>query len=132
MTFNKFDDGDTEGANVNIVDSDNPQNKTKVRANKDLATGDLVSSGGLQSSLTVGTTPVEVKVGSSRLTDRKSVTLFNDSNATLYWGYTDSVTVSSGSPILKNQLAAWAISEDVSVYVVAGSANNNTRITEGA
>lgn len=90
----------------------------------------LYEAGGVQAALTVGTSPVEVRVGATPLAGRKSVTLFNNSINTIYWGWTNSVTVSNGTPIFPQQTIAWAASDQRSVFVIAALAGNNTRITE--
>ena len=96
------------------------------------AVADVLNIEGTQGTLTVGTTAVEVKVGVNKLTGRKTVTLFNNSNSTIYWGYTNVVTTSNGTPIFKNQTIIWNVGDSLSIYVIAGNANNNTRITEGS
>lgn len=96
------------------------------------AVADVLNESGTQAALVVGTTPVEVKVSSTRLVNRKLVTLFNNSNAVLYWGYDNTVTTSSGVPIQKSQYVEWTVGDGLSIFVVAGSAGNNTRITEAA
>lgn len=91
---------------------------------------DALNAGGTQGALTVGTTAVAVQVGGSPLTNRKLVTLHNNSSATLYWGYTSGVTTSTGTPIFKNQVMWWAAKSVATIYVIAGSAGNNGRVTE--
>lgn len=120
----KIAGADSSGSETTFVDA---------TANGDLQTADLINVGtGVQSSLTIGTTAVEVKVGVSRLSNRKLVTLYNNSNVTVYWGYSGSVTTSSGTPIFKNQFISWTVGDQQSIYVVAGSENNDSRITEAA
>ena len=96
------------------------------------AVADILNNNGPQGALTVGTTAIEVKVGVARLEGRKSITLYNNSNATIYWGYTSGVTTSTGTPIKKEQQVTWAVGDTQTIFVIAGSTNNNTRITEGA
>lgn len=92
----------------------------------------MPSSGGDQAALSVGTTAVEVKVGVSRLEGRKTVTLFNKSAATMYWGYKDTVTAATGTPIYADQFVSWQVTEDVSIFVIAETPGNDARITEVA
>lgn len=132
MSFNPFDDNNTEGTNVNIVDSTTPANKVKINANRELSSVDVFTTQGLQASLTVGTSAIELKVGANKLALRKSATLFNNSNSTIYWGYTNGVTTSNGTPIFKNQFVEWPVSDQVSIFLIAGSAGNNVRITEAS
>lgn len=93
---------------------------------------DIITGGGIQGALTVGTSAIEVKVSTSRLTNRKSLTLHNNSSVTIYWGYTNAVSTTTGTPIYANQIATWAISDTQAIFAIAGTASNNTRITEGA
>lgn len=86
----------------------------------------------LQGAVTVGTSAVEAKVGASKLENRKSLTVYNNSNSTIYWGYTSGVTTSTGTPIFKSQFYDWDIGDQQAVYLIAGSASNNVRVTEGA
>ena len=100
--------------------------------NDQSSVADVINEAGVSGVLTVGTDPVEIIVGASRLVNRKSVTLFNNSNSTLYWGYSPTVSISTGSPIFKQQLIEWTVGDFVAIYIVAGNANNDTRITEAA
>lgn len=107
---------------------------TPVRANSsgDMRVSDVSSGGGVEGALTVGTTAVEVKVGRSALSNRVLVTLFNNSNVTIYWGYTSGVTTTTGTPLFKSQERGWACTPGTTIYVIAGSTNNNCRVTERA
>ncbi len=115
---------DSSGAESNFVEAS---------ANGDLQTADLLRGPGVQGNLTVGTSAVELKVGASKLVDRKTCGLDNDSNSTLYWGYTNAVTTTTGRRIFKNQTdAEWDTSEGAEVWLIAGSAGNTIRINESA
>lgn len=121
---------------VKIAGADSSGNETtfvKATDSGDIQSADLVNVGtGVQSALTVGITSVEIKVGASPLANRKLLTLYNNSNVTIYWGYTSGVTVASGTPIFKSQFITWAVGDQQSIFVIAGAASNDTRITEGA
>jgi hypothetical protein len=97
-----------------------------------VATADVLDNGGVQGALTVGTSSVEVKVGANRHEGRKSVTLYNNSNTTIYWGFNNSVTTATGTPITKGQFIEWTVGENTPIWVIAGNANNNMRITEAS
>lgn len=103
-------------------------------ANGDLRVSDTLVGSGTEGAITVGTSAVEARVGGAALSNRKLLTVYNNSNSTIYWGYTNAVTTSSGTPIEKSQLASWDISDasGATVYLIAGSAGNNVRVTEGA
>jgi hypothetical protein len=119
---------------IKIVGADSAgveQTPVASSSSGELKTQDILNLGtGTQAALTVGTSAVEVKVGGSPLSNRKLVTLYNNSNTTIYWGFTSGVTTSTGTPIFKNQLYTWIAGSSQSIYVIAGSAGNNTRITE--
>lgn len=121
---------------VKIAGADSSGNETSfvnATSTGELCTSDIINTGtGVQSTLVVGTSAVEVKVGASNLVSRKNVTLFNSSNADIYWGYTNTVSISTGTIIFKNQFISWEVGDQQSIYVIAGSAANTTRITEGA
>lgn len=98
--------------------------------NDEGSVSDIVNTSGVYGSLTVGTSAIEVKVGSNRLAFRKSVTFLNNSNRVIYWGYNNSVTTSTGTPIEKGQMVTWSIGEDLAIWVIGEAANLNSRITE--
>jgi len=108
-------------------------NPAKVSDHQDLGTSDIINTAGVYGTLTVGTSPVEIKVGGSAQANRKLVTLDNTSNATLYWGYNNSISTSAyAGRIFKDQQAWWGVGPGVSIWVVAGSGGNSTHISEGA
>jgi len=120
---------------VRIVGSDSlgaEQTPVSSTSNGDLNIADISNNGGVEGAITVGTSATLAKVGASNLANRKTLTVFNNSNSTIYWGYTSGITTSTGTPIFKNQLAVWDVGPNTSVYLIAGSAGNNVRITENA
>ena len=100
-----------------------------VTINGDLDTTNTIGSGGLQANLAVGVAAVEVKVGASRLAIRKVVTIF-PFDADMFWGFSNTVTTSTGTPIFKNQLLVLNASDTCQIWVVCASAGKNARITE--
>lgn len=95
----------------------------------DSVVSDILDAGGVQSGITVGTSAVEVKVGASKLANRKLVTAQPKANG-VFWGYTSGVTTSSGTELFKDQVLAIAASETTEVWLIASTAGNNVRITE--
>lgn len=95
-----------------------------------VASADILNNGGTQAALIVGTTAVEVKVGAFRLEGRKTVTLYNNSNKTIYWGYNNTVTTSSGTPIQKKELVTWEAGDNQEIWIISDSSGNNVRVTE--
>jgi hypothetical protein len=90
---------------------------------------ETLSSGGLEAEITVGTTPVEVKVGVSKLAGRVLITA-QPVDADMWWGYTSGVTTATGTKIFKDQVARWAASDVTTVYLVASAAGKKARVTE--
>jgi hypothetical protein len=133
---------DSTGAEKTPVDSTiNGALHVNIRNNSGIEAGtttnpinslDILQGTGTQGALTVGITAVEIKVGASRFTGRKQVTLYNNSNETLYWGFTDAVTTATGTPIDRKEFITWTVSDNTPLWIIAGSAGNNTRITEAS
>lgn len=97
------------------------------------AVADVLNAGtGVQGAITVGALATEAKVGASPLTGRKCVTVHNNSNSTIYWGYTNAVTTSTGTPIFKDQQINFAVGDGQAIFLIAAGAGNNVRVTEGA
>lgn len=107
-------------------------NFAEVTVNADLQTADLLQGAGVQGTLTIGTTAVELKVGASVLANRKAAGLTNTSNNTIYWGYTNAVTTANGRPLQKNVDADWEISDSASIWLIAASAGNVIKVNESA
>lgn len=108
-------------------------NAVNSTSSGDLQTADIINVGtGVQGALTVSTTALEVKVGSFPLSERKLVTVYNNGTGTVFWGFTSSVTSTDGTPILKNQNAAWSVGDNQAIYLISASGSNNVRITESA
>jgi len=108
------------------------QTPIQSNANGKIHTSDLSDNGGVEGVLTVGTTAVELKVGATALANRVSVTISNTSTAVLYWGRTAGVTTATGTPIYKKQFIDFPFGPNSPVYVIAGTAANDVRVTEGA
>jgi hypothetical protein len=116
---------------VKIVGSDSlgeELSPVKSTNSGDLNVSDQIRSGGVEAGITVTTTSIELKVGGSRLTNRKLVTALP--SGTIYWGYNSTVTASTGTPIFNNQLYAWAANDTCEIWLITTGANKNVRITE--
>lgn len=117
------------GANTSGTES----NYAKVSANQDLGIADSIDSGlSINGVMTVGTTPVEAKVGGTTLENRKLLIVNNSSANTIYWGFTNTVTTVNGMPLLKGQEINWSIGSVQKIYLIAATAGNIIRSAEGA
>lgn len=96
----------------------------------DLRTADIVNTSGQYRAQSVTTTAAEALGAATILANRKSVTI-TPTNGTIYWGYSNAVTTSSGTPIFKNQCMSFAVGANVHVYVISAS-TVDCRISEGS
>jgi hypothetical protein len=101
-------------------------------SNGELQVSDISNNGGTQGAITVGTSAIQAMVGVSPLANRKTLTVFNNSNNDIYFGYTNTVTAVSGTPIFKNQFAEFSVGPLTQVWLISGATGNNVRITENA
>jgi hypothetical protein len=99
-------------------------------AGTELRVAQISNGSGVQGALTVGTTAVLVSVSGTNQAGRISATLYNNSVVQMFWGYTNAVTTSSGTPIQPGQSVQWDVGPATSVFVIAGTAGNNARVTE--
>lgn len=93
---------------------------------------DIVNTSGTNGAISVSTTAVAVRVGGSNLTARKNLTALNNGTATIYWGYSNAVTTSNGTPLMRNQFAAWDAGPSITVYLIAASGTHDVRVSEAA
>lgn len=82
-------------------------------------------------TLSVTTSPSEVKVGASVLSERKVITI-QPTDGVVYFGYSNTVTSSTGTKIFKGQVYPLEAGEALPVWVVSASGTVNVRITEVA
>lgn len=104
----------------------------KVSANLDAGVSDISNAGGVQAGISVTTTATEARAGGSALANRKNLTIYNNSSADMFWGYTSGVTVSTGTPLVKQSLISLNVGPNTLVYLIVASGSHNARITESA
>lgn len=114
---------DSLGAEATFVESS---------ANGDLQVSDVADNAGVFGAITVTTTAIEAKVGASNLANRKNLTLYNNGGATIYFGYANTVTTSTGTPLFKEQTVSFAIGPNLSVWLIASGGSRDVRVTENA
>lgn len=117
---------------VKIVGADSAGSElTPVSASTygELKACDILNNGGTNASLTVGTSAVELKVGGSRLSNRKMV-LIQPLTDKVYFGFSNSVTVANGIPLQKIQFFMFPVGENTQVWLISSSASNDVRIAE--
>lgn len=79
--------------------------------------------------INVSTTPVEVKAGGSPLDERQVVTI-QPVDGEIYFGYTNSVTSSTGTKIFRGQVYPLEAKTSLTIWVVAASGTVDVRVTE--
>lgn len=89
---------------------------------------DVNESNYVSGTLSVGTTAVEVKVGSSRLERRQFISVHNYGPATIFIG-PSGVTTSSGRPIFRDQSIDMPVG-NLPIYVIASSAGQTVIVQE--
>lgn len=95
----------------------------------DMFVKDVINVSGVEGAISLSTTAVEVRVGGSRLTGRKSVTI-RPTTGDIYWGFTSGVTTTTGTPIYNKEFFSYGIDDAHTIYIIATGAVN-VRITEG-
>jgi hypothetical protein len=120
-----------------IIGSDltgNETNAVNATPTGDLTVSDGLSAGGLVGNLNLVTanTAYEAKVSTSRLTNRKILTIVAF-DADMFFGMSNTVTTSTGFPLYKGQSVSFSIdanSPTFQVWLVCSGANKNARIME--
>jgi len=116
--------------NVQLGDGTDTQG---VTTNKEAKVVDGLRNGGTQGAIatTTANVAIEAKVGGARLTNRKLLVItVLDPN--VYYGFDNTVTVSSGTPVANNQVLTFSIDADSTfqIWLVSASTNRNFRILE--
>lgn len=84
---------------------------------------------GIHGNINVTTTPSEAKVGGSRL-DSRSVITIQPIDGVIYFGYSNTVSSTTGTKIFKGQIYPMEASDNLAVWIVAESGTVDVRITE--
>ena len=127
----------TEAVGINTVYINNPVkltdgagNTVGITSNGNLEVADILNVAGQYRAQSVTTSAAEALGAATILANRKSLTI-TPTNGTVYWGFSNAVTTTTGTPIFKNQTMAFAIGPSLHVYVIA-AATTDCRMTEGS
>lgn len=115
------------GLHVNLRDASGNEEGTLANP---LVVAEVSNGSGAQADLTVGVTAVLANSSGTNLSNRKMISVFNNSQNTIYWGYTSGVTLVTGTPLFRNQERGWAIGPNMNIYLIAFQAGNDVRVTE--
>lgn len=83
----------------------------------------------LSVNVSVTSSPIEAKVGVSRLSGREMVMIQNKGPKTLYYG-PSGVTATTGMPLEKEQYVALPIGDSIGVFLVCDSGDTATAIVQ--
>lgn len=92
----------------------------------------LEELGSVHGVVTVTNVASEVKVGASRLSNRQAFIIYNDGNATIFYGPTASVATSGankGFPLYKDQFIFYPVG-NAPWYFICASSNANIIVSE--
>lgn len=131
-TINDDSDSELTKAVMTGRKADATYGTAKLSNNNSVSVSDISENGGVNGTLTVGTTAVEVKVGGSALTNRKQVSLYNSSTRVMYWGHSNAVTTSNGIAIFKDQERGWSVGTGTSIWVICDTPAQTVRVAESA
>ena len=93
---------------------------------------DVINNQFQAGTITVGTTEILASInGSSNLSGRQEITIFNSSANTIYYGPTG-VSTSTGIPIEAGETVSLQYGEFINVYLIAATAGNSTIIHEAS
>jgi hypothetical protein len=83
----------------------------------------------VQGSISVGVTPVEIKVGISAATDRISIT-FQPVGGDIYYGYISGVDTTTGFLVRSESVVFLEAGDTLPIYAVSASGTVNVRVAE--
>lgn len=99
-------------------------------ANGNILSADTIQSAISSGSITVSTTAVAARVGSSNLANRKML-MISPVGGTIYMGASSAVTAATGIPIYAGQVISLGFSANVTPYLIA-SASTTVNVFEGS
>ncbi len=89
-----------------------------------------INGPGVQGALAVSTTPVELKVGASRLDQRVMISI-QPLDGDVYFGFdSGTLTSSTGTKIFKGQYFPLEATDQATIYLITDSGTVDVRITE--
>lgn len=98
--------------------------------NNQAFTRDVINVSSQYRAQSVTTSAAEATGAASRLTNRKLLSI-TPTNGTIYWGTSNAVTTTTGSPLFANQTLQLSFTDNVPVYVIA-AATTDVRIVEAS
>lgn len=101
----------------------------KIPAHQMISDSLIVS--GTQGAKTITTTATLAAVSTANREPRKLLVVYNPSTTiTVWWGFSDTVTTSSGFPIAPGETKSFHIGSDTSIYLIVATGTQSVRIGE--
>lgn len=125
--------GTTVPSNASYIAGKNPSGNLtalSIASNNDLHVQESINTSIVNGAISVTTTAIEAKAGSTRLFARQ-VILITPTNGVVYFGSSAAVTTSTGTPIFKNQSYPIAVTDNIPIYLIA-AVTTDVRIVEGS
>ena len=105
-------------------------NLVKVTTKNEVLTSDTPQTSGTSGNINIGTTTIELKVGSNKLPNRKIISI-QPKGKKVFFGYDSSVTIATGTQVFKNQTLFIPIGADQSIWLISDNSSGvDVRITE--
>lgn len=120
----------TSIANAWPVKPTDGTNSAKFSTNNDQYVRDVINTSGQYRAQSVTTTAAEALGAGTILVNRKFISI-TPTNGTVYWGFSNTVTISSGTPIFKNQKVVFKFSDNVHIFLISAG-TVDCRIAEGS
>lgn len=83
----------------------------------------LITAAGVYGAKTVGTSAVLAAVSSSNAAGR-NILVITPTDGDIYWGFTNAVTTSTGTPLYQRSTNNFAINDSTTIYLIAASSVN--------
>lgn len=86
--------------------------------NAQLEVADILNTGAQFRAQSV-TTAAALALGAATALANRKMLHFTPTNGTIYWGYTSSVTTTTGTPVFTNQTVYLSVGNSVTVYLIS-------------
>lgn len=119
-----------QGADPVCIFNDTSGNQVVVNSDGSINTNSLLKVGGIQGTVTVGTSAIEAKVGGSRYAGRKLL-MIQPLSTNVFFGFTAGVTTSTGIALASNQIVTFDIG-DIPIYLITTVGTKTVVVVEAA
>lgn len=125
--------GVTVPSNASYIAGKNPSGNltpVSIASNNDLRVQSSINTSLINGAISVNTIAIEAKVGATRLISRQAI-LITPTNGVVYFGSSATVTISTGTPIFKNQSYPILATDNIPIYLISAT-TIDVRIVEAS